>query len=243
MAKRKRTAAAPNNVEQFPNKNGLRLRHIEPKTANQSLFCDAYYRGDHIFVHGFAGTGKTFLALALALKDVLVTQRYEQILIIRSAVPTRDIGHMPGNAKEKTKMYELPYELIVNDLTQHEQGYNVMKTRKMIDFISTSFVRGLTLENTVVIVDEASNCSMHELDSLITRMGPNSKIIFCGDFRQTDLAKENDKRGFLEFMDILKSMPEVSFIEFGVEDIVRSAFVKSYILAKHAHQSAQPISP
>lgn len=238
MAKRNRQK---NNVTELQTYNGLRLRHIKPKTKNQSRFFEAYERGDHIFLHGFAGTGKTFLSLYAALRDVLETPRYDQILLVRSAVPTRDIGHMPGNAKDKVKMYEQPYEWIVNDLTQHPNGYQVMKQRKQIDFISTSFVRGLTLENTIVIVDEASNCSFHELDSLITRMGPNSKLIFCGDFTQTDLLRENDHRGFKSFMEIIKAMAGVSFIEFEVEDIVRSEFVKSYILAKHAHQSTKAV--
>lgn len=149
------------------------------------------------------------------------------------------MGHMPGKLEEKASLYEAPYEQIVNELTIHEAGYQVMKSRKFLQFATTSFLRGITLDNSIIIVDEASNCTLHELDSIITRLGANSKIIFCGDFRQTDLTKDADKRGFLKFMEIMKRLKGVAFIEFEVEDIVRSEFVKSYILAKYADQGSE----
>lgn len=241
MAKRKRNAAAADNVTEIHVVNGLRLQHIEPMTRNQSRFFESYERGDHIFCHGLPGTGKTFLALYHAIRDVVFRRLYDQVVVVRSAVATRDMGHMPGKLDEKASLYEMPYEQIVNDLTMHEDGYQVMKQRKFLQFATTSYLRGITLDNTIIIVDEASNCTMHELDSIITRLGRNSKIIFCGDFRQTDLTKDADKRGFLQFMEIMKRLPGVSFIEFEVEDIVRSEFVKSYILAKFGYQGAQAV--
>lgn len=239
MAKRKRQAES--NVAEIHVVNGLRLQHVEPITKNQERFFKAYERGDHIFCHGLPGTGKTFLALYHAVRDVIFRKLYDQVVVVRSAVATRDMGHMPGKLEEKASLYEMPYEQIVNDLTMHEDGYNIMKHRKFLKFATTSYLRGITLDNTIIIVDEASNCTLHELDSIITRLGANSKIIFCGDFRQTDLTKDGDKRGFLKFMEIMKRLKGVSFIEFEVEDIVRSEFVKSYILAKYADQGPDAV--
>jgi hypothetical protein len=122
--------------------------------------------------------------------------------------------------------YELPSE------ADFEMLYGNLKTQGTISFWSTSFIRGTTLDNAIVIVDEFQNLNFHELDSIITRVGENSKIMFCGDATQSDLIKTNEKNGIIDFMKVLRVMPSIDIIEFGVEDIVRSGFVKEYILAK-----------
>ncbi len=220
-------------VVPFPSeKQAYNLKTIKAITINQAKTFSEYEKGQHLFLHGCAGTGKSFVSLYLALKDVLISQKYDHILIIRSAVPTRQQGFLPGSLKQKQEVYEAPYEIICNDLLQSHTGYKTLKSRNVLEFTSTSYIRGITIENTIIIVDEASNCSFHELDSLITRLGENSRIIFCGDFKQTDLSSDEEQSGFIKFMDIMKAIKTVSFIEFGIEDIVRSKFVKEYITIK-----------
>ena len=121
----------------------------------------------------------------------------------------------------------------MRELFGMKDAYDALKQQNNIKFMSTSFIRGITINNAVVIVDECQNLNFHELDSIITRVGKNSKIIFCGDYTQTDLTRENDKRGILNFMKILKSINEFETIEFNIDDIVRSDFLKSYIIAKY----------
>ena len=152
--------------------------------------------------------------------------------MVRSVVPTRDMGFLPGNAKEKSKIYESPYYSICTDLFGRGDAYDVLKNKNIVEFISTSYVRGITLNDSIVIVDECQNLTFHELDSIITRLGRNSRLILCGDFRQTDLWRETEKRGIVNFMKVLRSMSSFDQIEFEKEDIVRSTLVKEYILSK-----------
>ena len=198
---------------------------IEPLTRNQLR---AFESSKHLILHGLAGTGKTFISSYLAFDD-MSKGNYEKLVIIRSAVPTRDIGFLPGTEKEKASVYEEPYKDIANELFQRGDAYEVLKKKGLVEFMTTSFIRGITLKHAVILIDECQNMSFHELDSIITRMGQGCKVIFCGDFRQADL-KQN---GMQEFMQILKRMGEFDFIEFEVEDIVRSDFVKNYIIAKN----------
>jgi len=185
-------------VVQFPTeKQAYNLKTIRPITVNQTKTFAEYARGQHLFIHGCAGTGKSYISLGIALNDVLTTQRYDHILVIRSAVPTRQQGFLPGSLKQKQEVYEAPYEIICNDLLQSHTGYKTLKSRGVLEFTSTSYIRGITIETTIIIVDEASNCSFHELDSLITRLGENSRIIFCGDFKQTDLSSDEEHSGFI----------------------------------------------
>lgn len=212
--------------------NHFSLRTISPLTLNQSSTFKAFEQGKHLLLHGVAGTGKTYISLYLALNEVLNKSRYKQIVIIRSVVPSRDMGFLPGTAKEKAKVYEDPYKMICDDLFSRGDGYEILKTKRLVDFNTTSFLRGVTFNDAIIIVDECQNMIGQELDTVMTRVGNNCRIVFCGDFRQTDLAKHEEKRGLLTFMNILDRMSCFEKIEFGKEDIVRSALVKSYIISK-----------
>ena len=229
----------------MPNGNGNGKNHLKrvriddlltfpPITENQTLTCDAYKNDKHLLLHGIAGTGKTFLSLYLALEDVLDPSTvYDDVFIVRSVVSTRDIGFLPGDEQEKVSIYEAPYRSICRELFGIKDSYDSLKQQNNVKFMSTSFIRGITINNAVIIVDECQNLNFHELDSIITRLGKNSKIIFCGDYTQSDLTKESDKTGIINFMKILKELPEFTTVEFGINDIVRSDFLKSYIIAKY----------
>ena len=212
---------------------GINLRAIFPITDNQEKAFESFSYNKNILLHGVAGTGKTFISLYLALKDALdMRQGNQNVQIIRSVVPTRDMGFLPGNQKEKSKAYEEPYYSICNELFDRGDAYDILKRKGILEFSTTSFIRGLTFNNTTVIVDECQNMSWHELDSVITRLGENSRIVFCGDFRQSDFRHNEDKSGIHDFMRVIKTMDSFDFIEFDQEDIVRSALVKEYIISK-----------
>ncbi len=216
------------------------LLKIEPLTDNQTTMFDAYEDGKNLFAYGCAGTGKTFVALYLALKDVLNEYTpYEKVYIVRSLVSTREIGFLPGTHEDKASLYQIPYKNMVKymfempDDNSFEMLYENLKAQETISFWSTSFLRGTTLDNSIVIIDECQNLNFHELDSIITRCGQDTKIVFCGDARQSDLQKSNERTGIIDFMKIIQSMEEdFSMIEFGIEDIVRSGLVKNYLIAK-----------
>jgi phosphate starvation-inducible protein PhoH len=206
---------------------------IQPLTENQRRFFEIYENSQIMLLHGVAGTGKSYIALYRALEEVLDKNNfYNQVVIVRSAVPSREIGHLPGDEKEKTEVYQQPYIDICADLFDRSDAYQRLTEQGAIKFMITSFVRGITLENSIIIVDEAQNMTDMELNSIITRVGSRSKIIFCGDFRQTDLYKKTDMSGLKKFMVIADMMPSFKVIEFDVKDIVRSDIVKEYILAR-----------
>ena len=215
------------------------LRDIEPLTPNQQSLFDAYAQDKNLIAYGCAGTGKTFITLYNALKDVLDQETpYEKIYIVRSLVATREIGFLPGDHEDKSTLYQIPYKAMVKYMFEMpteadiQMLYGNLKAQDTIDFWSTSFIRGTTFDKTIVIVDEFQNLNYHELDSIMTRVGEQSKIMFCGDATQSDLVKQNERNGIHDFMRVLRLMPSVDIIEFGVEDIVRSGLVKEYILAK-----------
>ena len=215
------------------------LVNIEPISENQKRLFNSYKEGKHLVAYGCAGTGKTFITLYNALKDVLnENTSYEKIYIVRSLVATREIGFLPGDYEDKSDIYQVPYKHMVKYMFQmssdadFEMLYGNLKAQDTIKFWSTSFLRGTTLDNAIVIVDEYQNLNFHELDSIITRIGENSKICFCGDARQTDLVKTNDRNGIVDFMNILRKMPSFDIIEFEIDDIVRSGLVKEYIIVK-----------
>jgi phosphate starvation-inducible PhoH-like protein len=209
------------------------LKRVSPLTENQRKTFDAFHAGKHLMLHGMAGTGKTFLSVYLALNDLMSgTSEQERIYIIRSVVPTRDMGFLPGSQKEKMKVYEAPYYAICNELFERGDAYEVLKQKGAIDFMSTSFVRGTTLNNCYVIVDEINNMTFHELDSVITRIGKNCRVIFCGDFRQSDLTREQERNGLKEFMKVIDRLSDFEYIDFLEADIVRSKLVKEYIIAR-----------
>lgn len=215
------------------------LIDIDPLTENQKKLFDSYSKGKHIVAYGCAGTGKTFITLYNALSDVLDEKTpYERIYLVRSLVATREIGFLPGTHDDKADIYQIPYKNMVKYMFQmpsdvdFEMLYGNLKLQETIKFWSTSFVRGTTLDNSIIIVDEFQNLDFHELDSIITRVGENTKICFCGDASQSDLKKTNERNGIVDFMSILRKMPSFDIIEFGANDIVRSGLVKEYIVAK-----------
>lgn len=211
------------------------LRAISPLTQTQKEFCTAYDNGTEAFMlHGVAGTGKTFLAFYKGLQEVLLSSGKKRLVIMRSAVPSREIGYLPGSEEEKMAAYQIPYVDICSRLCNHPQAWEKLIAQKAVEFWSTSYIRGITLEDAIIVVDECQNLIDQELNSIMTRVGSRSKIIFCGDFRQTDLTKKHDQSGLLEFMKTIKMMSEFTTIEFGIDDIVRSALVKSYIIARLA---------
>ena len=246
MTRRKRVADQPIGVgltvKQMKRKKPINLdlmRDIEPLTENQKLLYEAYAQNKNVVAYGCAGTGKTFITLYNALQDVLdETTPYEKIYIVRSLVATREIGFLPGDHEDKSSLYQIPYKNMVKYMfalqteADFEMLYGNLKTQGTISFWSTSFIRGTTLDKSIIIVDEFQNLNFHELDSIITRVGEDSKIMFCGDATQTDLIKTNERNGIIDFMRVLRLMPSMELVEFGVDDIVRSGLVKEYIIAK-----------
>jgi phosphate starvation-inducible protein PhoH len=214
---------------------GLHLHSISPLTPAQEDAFESYQSGQNVLLHGVAGTGKTFISLYLALADVLKRRHYDSVTIFRSIVPTRDMGFLPGNQKEKSKAYESPYYGLCTDLFGRGDAYDILKSTKKIDFQSTSFLRGTTINNSVIIVDECQNMTFHELDSIITRLGENCRLIVCGDYQQSDLLHNSDRNGIKSFMKIIKGMQQFDAVEFSAVDIVRSPLVKSYIISKLNH--------
>ena len=215
------------------------LLDIEPITDNQKILFESNKAGNHLIAYGAAGTGKTFVTLYNAIKDVLDDSTpYERIYIVRSLVATREIGFLPGDYEDKSDIYQVPYKHMVKYMFQmpsdadFEMLYGNLKSQDTIKFWSTSFLRGTTLDHSIILVDEFQNLNFHELDSIITRVGENSKIMFCGDATQSDLVKTNDRNGIVDFMNVLRKMPSFDIIEFGIDDIVRSGLVKEYIVAK-----------
>lgn len=210
------------------------LKTFEPLTNNQQKFFDAYKRGDYFTaLHGVAGTGKTFIAVYKALEEVLdKSNPFSKIILVRSAVQSREIGHLPGDVTEKMEIYQQPYRQICETLFGRSDAYQRLEEQGYIEFISTSFIRGMSFDDAIIIVDEMQNMNFEEIDTVMTRVGYRSKIIWCGDYRQTDLRKSNDKSGILKFFDIAHHMGSFTRIEFTVDDIVRSSLVKDYILAK-----------
>lgn len=215
------------------------LLKIKPMTPTQEKVFEEYDKGKNLFLYGCAGTGKSFVAIYLALKEILDEKTpYEKLYIVRSLVPTREIGFLPGDHEDKSNLYQIPYKNMVKymfempDDASFDSLYSNLKSQETISFWSTSFIRGTTIDNAIILIDEAQNLNFHELDSIITRVGVNSKVIFAGDAAQTDLTRTNEKNGVLDFMKILSEMEEFASIEFGVQDIVRSGLVKSYLISK-----------
>ena len=212
---------------------------IKPITDTQKLVFETWKKGQNQFLFGAAGTGKTFISLYLALKDIFdLKTKFEKVVLVRSLIPTRDIGFLPGDEEDKSALYQVPYQNMVQFMFEmpNEQAFNSLydklKGQGSLYFLSTSFLRGLTFDNSIIIVDECQNLNFHELDTIITRVGQDSKIVFCGDFDQSDLVKHNEKNGLHDFLRILEEMEEFNCSEFTIGDIVRSGFVRSYLINK-----------
>ena len=215
------------------------LVKIEPVTDNQKVVFDSYKKGKNQFLYGCAGTGKTFITLYLAMNEVLRQDTpYDRVVMVRSLIPTREIGFLPGDEEDKAALYQVPYSNMVQFMFKqpNEQAFSMLydrlKTQGSFYFLSTSFLRGLTFDNSIIIVDECQNLNFHELDTIVTRVGQDSKIMFCGDFMQTDLSKVNERNGLHDFLRILEEMEEFNCLEFNIGDIVRSGFVRNYLIQK-----------
>ena len=219
--------------------NHINLVEVKPITDNQKVVFDTYKKDKNQFLFGAAGTGKTFCALYLAIQSVLdLKTKYEKVILVRSLIPTREIGFLPGDEEDKAALYQVPYQNMVQFMFEqpNEQSfknlYDRLKGQSTLYFLSTSFLRGLTFDNAILIVDECQNMNFHELDTITTRVGQDSKIMFCGDFDQTDLQRTNERNGLHDFLRILEEMEEFNCPEFTIGDIVRSGFVRSYLINK-----------
>jgi phosphate starvation-inducible protein PhoH len=218
--------------EQF----NIKLAKIKPITENQKITFEEYDAGQNLLLYGTAGTGKTFISMYLAMGEVLAGRGpYRKVVVVRSVVPTRDMGFLPGSAKEKSFVYEAPYNAICSELINRGDAYEILKRKGVVEFITSSFVRGITLRDCIVVVDEFQNMTFEEQNSIITRVGDNCKIIFCGDCKQNDLRRE--ETGFNKFHKILSRMNSFSLIEFGIDDIVRSQMVKEYIITCEEYEN------
>jgi predicted ribonuclease YlaK len=212
---------------------GDTLPRVNPITVTQKEVFEAWDDGDHLVLAGSAGTGKTFIAMYLGLNDVLNPESvHDQLIVMRSVVPTRDQGFLPGNQKEKEETYQLPYKSICAELFDDPSAYNKLVGMQKIKFESTSYIRGVTFNNSIIVVDEMQNMNFHELDSVITRVGKNCRIIFCGDYKQSDFKYKDEREGIFKFLSIVEVMKNFSIITFGWEDIVRSGLVRDYIMTK-----------
>jgi len=215
------------------------LNEIKPVTDSQKVVFDSWQQGLNQFLFGCAGTGKTFVSLYLALSEVLKNETpYDKVVMVRSLIPTREIGFLPGDEEDKAALYQVPYSNMMQFMFEQpneqafESLYNRIKAQGSFYFLSTSFLRGLTFDNTIIIVDECQNLNFHELDTIITRVGQDSKIFFCGDFSQSDLTKMHERNGLMDFLQILQEMEEFNCVEFNIGDIVRSGFVRNYLIQK-----------
>lgn len=227
MSKKRKTGS--NSSGSMP--VNFELRKVLPKNENQQQAFDAYNQGYHLCLHGYAGTGKTYIALYLALRDYITTGNYRRVVLVRSVVQARNMGFLPGKVNEKSSMFEDPYVEIVNDLFNRGDAYQCLKLRRELDFMTTSFLRGLTFNDTILVVDEIQNMTFQELDTIMTRLGDNSRIIFSGDFRQSDLDRR-DREGVHSFMNVLGRMQNIAHIDFQIDDIVRSGTVRDYIIQR-----------
>jgi len=219
---------SPNNKRK---PSELTLSKIQPLTDSQDRAFEAYDEGKNLLLHGYAGTGKTFIALYLAFDEILSTGHYNLVQIVRSAVPSRDQGFLKGDIDEKSAIFEEPYRQLVNQLFNRGDAYDIYKHKQMLEFTTTSYLRGTTFNNCIVILDECQNLTKHEFNTIMTRIGDNCRIIVCGDIHQSDLTEDGQNDRIISSLTTLKSLPSVVDIEFGVEDVVRSGFAKEWILA------------
>lgn len=227
MAPRKRTAAAEAKAQHFS------LKKIKPLTENQEKTFEAYEAGKHLVLSGSAGSGKSFLAMYLGLRELLEeNSHYNRIIIIRSAVPSRDLGFVPGTLEEKAKIYQEPYQNIVNELIGRGDAWHFLINKGIVEFQTTSFLRGLTFRDCIIVFDEFQSATFHEIDTVLTRVGENCKFVLCGDLNQNDLNMKKEKSGLLDSIGILEKLSGVVHIKFNHDDIVRSGFVREYLIQK-----------
>lgn len=231
MAKRKNS-----NKNSNTNKpKSLRLKDITPLTQNQERVFDEFENEKNLILIGCAGTGKTFLGMFLALTEVLAGDTaVRKLIIFRNAVPTRDMGFLKGDMEEKAAAYEEPYKQIANELFDCGTAYESLKARRAIEFMTTSYTRGITLDKCIILVDEVQNMTDHEINTIITRMGKDASIIFSGDSRQLDLNERREHSGLGNLLTVMQHFPDdMAIIQFGPDDIVRHPFLKKYLTKRH----------
>ena len=242
--KERRSQRQTNNGEEtVKEKFNFSLKKINPLTENQKNTFDSYEDGQHMLLVGTAGTGKSFLSIYLGMRDIMENKTQEKMIIIRSVVPTRDIGFLPGSNKEKSKVYEAPYYSIFSEIFGRGDAYEYLKSKNIIEFMTTSFVRGITINNCIIIVDEFQNMTANELHSVFTRIGKNCRVVFAGDIKQNDINGKKEESGFKDFFKVIDRMGDFDVIEFDRNDVVRGPLVKAYILAREDLEDAGEISP
>lgn len=242
LTKRERRAQKRSDETYVNDLFNFSLKEIQPLTDNQKMTFESYRTGQHLLLIGTAGTGKSFLSMFLGMKDIMENKNHKKMMIVRSVVPTRDMGFLPGNNKEKSKVYEAPYYAIFNELYGRGDSYEYLKSKGLVEFITTSFVRGITINDAVVIVDEFQNMTASELHTIFTRIGKNCRVIFAGDIKQTDLDGRRDISGFSDFFKVINKLEDFDVIEFDRDDVIRSSLVKSYIIAREDLEEAGLIS-
>ena len=225
------------------NRLNFSLKRVTPLTDNQRETFDSYREDKHLLLVGTAGTGKSFLSVYLGMADIMEHKSHDKMIIVRSVVPTRDMGFLPGSNKEKSKVYEAPYYSIFSELFGRSDAYEYLKTKNVVEFMTTSFVRGITLNDAVIIVDEFQNMTPGELHSVFTRIGKNCRVIFAGDIKQNDLVGKRDQSGFRDFFKVINRMRDFEVIEFTRDDIVRSDLVKQYIIAREDLEDVGMVEP
>lgn len=206
------------------------VKTITPLTFNQKQAFKHYKNDKNLMLHGMAGTGKTFVSLYLALNSLLSSEKYKKVIVVRSVVPSREIGFLPGTQKEKTKVYELPYHGICAELFQRSDAYDILKQKGQIEFLTTSFIRGLTINDAIFVIDECQNMTWQEITTILTRVGQNCRVLICGDTRQSDLTDKTGKRDLLKLINVCRNMKSFEFIQMGIDDIVRSGFCKQFLI-------------
>lgn len=210
----------------------IQLEDLTPKTANQERAFDAYDDGKNLLLIGCAGTGKTLISSYLGLTDV-EDRTHERLVIFRSIVPSRDPGFLPGTLREKTAVYELPYVSIFSDLYGRDDAWTTMREKGKVEFMTTSFVRGITIKDSVILIDEVQNMRWSEISSVLTRVGEGCRVIIAGDHRsQSDLQREDERVGVRHLMRVAEEMSTFETIEFTSDDVLRSGFAKDFIQAK-----------
>ena len=248
ISRKQRRAARQNNediveVEQ-KEKFNLKLKQINPLTDNQRNAFAAYEDGQHLLLAGTAGTGKSFLGIYLALNDIIENETEQKLVIVRSVVPTRDVGFLPGSAKDKAAVYEAPYAAIFSELFSRGDAYEYCAKKGVVTFMTSSFIRGITINNAIIVIDEMQNMTPGELHSIFTRVGKNCRVVFAGDIKQNDLTtRKYEQSGFKDFFRILNEMRSFTTIEFTSADVVRSGLVKEYILTRERLEDKGIVDP
>lgn len=231
------TNSQPQLRKQFHQKD---LIKYQPITKTQEKLFETFeeFPNKSMFLYGSPGTGKTFLATYLALQQILDnTTGFDKILYIRNPVQTgENIGFTPGTPEEKISLYEQPYASIFEEMFGWENSWQNCKKLGIVEFCIPNFLRGTTFKNTIVIVDECQSMSFHTINTIVTRIGQDSKIILCGDESQNDLIGNKYKNyeissGFNKTLNIVKKITQhFSIIEFKTNDVIRSELVKDWII-------------